>query len=226
MLFLRPEITDFFPEDLASQCLVPEACLSRRGDVRHHSARRAWTRRHIMWPRDATRRMRGERLPRQDLGIHALSAGTPIRPVFSASALSSDSTRVTVPRECREQHSPAHKSPRTIGNGASVRPRRPGPTVINPSTPQPRHNRRTLNALLPRGTRTPVSPRARAASLPETTQPIATIAGAMGPVLATGVPYRMPGCFTSIPLSCIFSCSTLGETSNAVARLMYSLVTK
>lgn len=38
--------------------------------------------------------------------------------------------------------------------------------------------------------------------------------------------YRIPGCFTSIPLSCIFSCSTLGLTSKAVARLMYSFVTK
>ena len=50
LLFLRPEITDFFPEDLASQCLAPEVCLSCRGDVRHHSARRDWARRKSCGP--------------------------------------------------------------------------------------------------------------------------------------------------------------------------------
>ena len=50
LLFLRPEITDFFPEDLASQCLAPEACLSCRGDVRPHSARRDWARRKSCGP--------------------------------------------------------------------------------------------------------------------------------------------------------------------------------
>ena len=43
---------------------------------------------------------------------------------------------------------------------------------------------------------------------------------------ATAGDYRIPGCFTSIPFSCIFSCSTFGLTSKAVARLMYSFVTK
>jgi hypothetical protein len=34
--------------------------------------------------------------------------------------------------------------------------------------------------------------------------------------------YRIPGPFTSMPFSIIFSCSTFGETSNASARLMNS----
>ena len=74
----------------------------------------------------------------------------------------------------------------------------------------------------PVGVSEPASRWGRAEGVPRTRKELGVDTRRSGPCDL----YRIPGCFTSIPLSCIFSCSTLGETSNAVARLMYSLVTK